>query len=98
MEHVKSVVSHSFEQKTSRILETGTLSKEAGVFSAMALNRFIEAQGALELSLKILAEADRSTEARLQACAETLHELGHVFRYQGSFKRSEEALRHSLEI
>jgi len=96
LEHVKAVVFHTSELDGASTLETAILSREAGVFSAMALNRFNEAQCSLELSLKILEGIDRASAARTRALATTLHELGRVFRYQGKFRKSEEALRRAL--
>eukprot|EP00588_Corethron_pennatum_P012599 CAMPEP_0194276572 /NCGR_PEP_ID=MMETSP0169-20130528/9126_1 /TAXON_ID=218684 /ORGANISM="Corethron pennatum, Strain L29A3" /LENGTH=1199 /DNA_ID=CAMNT_0039020315 /DNA_START=42 /DNA_END=3641 /DNA_ORIENTATION=+ len=96
LEHVKAVVFHTSELNGASTLETAILSREAGVFSAMALNRFNEAQCSLELSLKILEGIDRASAARTRALATTLHELGRVFRYQGKFRKSEEALRRAL--
>jgi tetratricopeptide (TPR) repeat protein len=94
LEHVKAVVMHP---KVASI-ETATLSREAGVFSAMALNRFEEAQFSLEQSLRILDGVGKAEAVHLQARAAALHELGRVFRYEGNFKKSEEALRKALEI
>lgn len=98
LEHVKSVTIHSCEQKTSMLVETATLSKEVGILATMALNRFVEAESALELSLKILSQAERSTPSHLKVQAETLYELGRVLRYRGNFEKSEEKLRESLLI
>jgi tetratricopeptide (TPR) repeat protein len=94
LEHVKAVVVHT---KIASV-ETATLSREAGVFSAMALNRFEEAQFSLEHSLRILDGVGKTESVHLQARAAALHELGRVFRYEGNFKKSEEALRKALEI
>jgi len=97
LEHVKAVVDHSVEQE-KWALETAIMSKEAGVFSAMALNRFEQAQSALEESLLILDHIGITNPAHLQARAAALYELGRVFRYEGNFGKSEEALRKALEI
>jgi tetratricopeptide (TPR) repeat protein len=94
LEHVKAVVMHT---KIASV-ETATLSREAGVFSAMALNRFEEAQFSLEQSLRILDGIGKRETLHFQARAAALHELGRVFRYEGNFKKSEEALRKALEI
>lgn len=102
LEHLKAVVSHSVDYqppKPSIVLTTGRLSKEAGVFSAMALNAFMEAQASLDLSLKILQNTNDSSKPSFQrARAESLHELGRVLRYQGNYSGSEKALRQSLGI
>ena len=97
LEHVKAVVGHSIEQQ-QWALETAILSKEAGVFSAMALNRFEQAQSALEESLLILDGLDKKNPSHLQARAAALYELGRVFRYEGNFGKSENALGKALEI
>ena len=78
----------------------GRLSKEAGVLSAMALNAFLEAESSLEVSLSLL---DTNYDGRIpshfqKARAEVLHELGRVFRYQGSYSKSEKYLSKSLRI
>ena len=96
LEHVKAIASHAFEQGSALRLETGVLCKEAGVLSAMALNRFKEAEYSLNLSLKILAGADRGISGCAHASA--LHELGRVYRYQGNLCESERALREALRI
>jgi tetratricopeptide (TPR) repeat protein len=102
LEHLKAVVSHSVDYQPSKpsiVLTTGRLSKEAGVFSAMALNAFMEAQASLDLSLKILQNTNDSSKPSFQrARAESLHELGRVLRYQGNYSGSEKALRQSLDI
>ena len=97
LEHVKAVLIHSIEQECWA-LETAILSKEAGVFSAMALNRFEQAQEALEMSLLILDHMDKANPSNLQVRADTLYELGRVLRYEGNFGKSEEMLCTSLEI
>jgi tetratricopeptide (TPR) repeat protein len=94
LEHVKAVVVHT----TIASVETATLSREAGVFSAMALNRFEEAQFSLEHSLRILDGVGKTETVHFRARAAALHELGRVLRYEGNFKKSEEALRKALEI
>lgn len=96
LEHVKAVVSHSVEQKQWS-LQAAVLSSEAGVFSAMALNRFEQAQAALEESLLILdGIGDAVLTMRIRATS--LYELGRVFRYEGNLVKSEEALKKSLDI
>lgn len=101
LEHVKYVVSHCPESNFNTVytLKAAHLSKEAGVFSAMALNAFIEAQASLDLSLKLLESAKKIKAQQFQkAKAETLHELGRVLRYQGSYDDSERSLLDSLSI
>ena len=97
LEHVKTIVKHAAENGMSTI-ETAVLSREAGVFSAMALNRFEEAQSSLELSLKILDDAKDRKHEVMRARAAALHELGRVFRYQGQLQKSEDKLQDALEI
>ena len=101
LEHAKAVISRSvgMQSSTTTTLKIGRLSVECGVFSAMSLNAFIEAQASLELALKILDQSMDNARARnaLQKTrAEALHELGKVFRYQGNYSRSEQALMESL--
>ena len=101
LEHAKSVVNHSLEYSldASYVLKTAELSKEAGVFSAMALNAFIEAQVSLDISLKLLESARGNKKYQfMKAKAETLHELGRVLRYQASYDDAEKSLRASLKI
>eukprot|EP00978_Attheya_sp_CCMP212_P029809 scaffold107192_cov61-Attheya_sp.AAC.1 len=106
LEHVKYLVGHVSEQRniSGLELEASILSKEAGVFSAMALNNFVEAQSSLEVALKILDSSSTQKRSRgvdqsnRKVRAEALHELGRVFRYQGSLEKSEDALRKALEI
>jgi tetratricopeptide (TPR) repeat protein len=84
---------------TLYILKAALLSMEAGVFSAMALNAFVEAQNSLHLALSLLGKVKvgrNSPSPRLKA--EVLHELGRVYRYQGSYTESERSLLESLEI
>ena len=100
LEHVKTVVLHTVDQHAWS-LDTAALSREAGVFSAMALNRFEEAQVSLEQSLKILdglEQGNHSSTDLLAARAATLHQYGRVLRYEGSFSKAEEALKGALEI
>jgi tetratricopeptide (TPR) repeat protein len=94
LEHVKAIVMHT---KVASV-ETAIMSREAGVFSAMALNRFEEAQFSLEQSLRILDGVGKKESGHFRARAAALHELGRVFRYEGNFKKSEEALSKALEI
>jgi len=104
VEHVKSLVSHVAERDQDvcgTAYKAGVLSKEAGIFAAMALNAFLEAQASLELALKIfdmVACAKESERSIMQARADALHELGRVFRYQGSFEESEKSLLAALCI
>jgi len=100
LEHVKTVVVHTVDQHAWS-LDTAALSRETGVFSAMALNRFEEAQVSLEQSLKILdglEQGNHSSTDLLAARAATLHQYGRVLRYEGSFSKAEEALKGALEI
>ena len=101
LDHVKCVVAHAleFELDAIYILKAAQLSMEAGVFSAMAVNAFVEALSSLHLSLSLLEKAKlgrNSSSQRLKA--EVLHELGRVYRYQGSYNESERSLLESLEI
>jgi len=98
LEHVTTVVSHTSEQSGAATLDCAILSREAGVFSAMALNRFEEAQFSLEQSLKMLDGTNQASKEHKQARGAALYELGRVFRYLGDFRRSEDALVRSREI
>ena len=107
VEHLKSLISHVADKRRGICpmigLRAGSLSKEAGVFSAMALNGFPEAQSSLKLALKIfesssLRQSKVDNSKLLKLKAETLHELGRVLRYQGNFKESEETLLEALSV
>lgn len=102
LDHVKCVVSHALEYELDAIyiLKAARLSMEAGVFSAMALNAFVEAQYSLHLALSLLEKAKfgRNNLSSKRLKAEVLHELGRVYRYQGSYNESERSLLESLEI
>jgi tetratricopeptide (TPR) repeat protein len=100
LDHVKAVVSHAVEFPGLLTLESASLSREAGIFSAMALNRFEEAQCSLEQALAILnSQPTRLNERRVQTCqAACLHELGKVYRYQGSEAKAGEALNQALSL
>lgn len=101
LEHVKSVVSHTqyCSLDSNELLKAGRLSTEAGVFSAMALNAFIESQQSFELSIGILANAKQHETPRFQkARAEALRELGRVFRYQGKYMESQQSLTDALTV
>ena len=102
LDHVKSVVSHAgscgFDFKEDR-LRAGRLSIEAGVYSAMALNAFIDAQQSFELAILLFESSEDYHKPALQkAHAEALHELGRVFRYQGNYDESEKSLTMALNI
>mmetsp|Transcript_10113 Transcript_10113/g.24541 ORF Transcript_10113/g.24541 Transcript_10113/m.24541 type:complete len:1333 (+) Transcript_10113:157-4155(+) len=102
LDHVKSVVSHAgscdFDFNEDR-LRAGRLSIEAGVYSAMALNAFIDAQQSLELAILLFeGSEDYHKPAMQKAHAEALHELGRVFRYQGNYDESEKSLTKALRI
>jgi tetratricopeptide (TPR) repeat protein len=98
LEHIKAVVLHSIDQRCELRPETAILSREAGVFIAMTLNDFGEAQLSLEQSLKILNVIGKINPTYSKAHAAALHELGRVFRYKGQFQKSEESLQRALEI
>ena len=99
LEHVKSIVLHSIERGHALVaLDTAILSRQAGVFSAMVLNRFTEAQVSFEHSLAILKGAEQCNPETEKAKAAAYHELGRVFRYQAQFRHSEESLREALNI
>eukprot|EP00986_Skeletonema_menzelii_P016585 scaffold15100_cov130-Skeletonema_menzelii.AAC.2 len=101
LDHVKCVVAHAleFELDAIYILKAAQLSLEAGVFSAMAVNAFVEALTSLHLSLSLLEKAKLGRNSSFQRLkAEVLHELGRVYRYQGSYNESERSLLESLEI
>ncbi len=102
LDHVKSVVSHAgscgFDFKEDR-LRAGRLSIEAGVYSAMAMNAFIDAQQSFELAISLFESSKDCQKQALQtARAEALHELGRVFRYQGKYDESEESLTEALKL
>jgi tetratricopeptide (TPR) repeat protein len=105
LEHVKTLVTHAIKHNIYRV-EIAVLAQEAGVFSAMALNRFEEAQNAIEQSLRILDDMPKHSASRSSAdCLDqdeargaALHELGRVFRYEGKFPQAEQALSEALEI
>ena len=115
LEHVKSVVHHIIEILTSKsthcnstflkcrqqlLFHTAMLSKEAGIFSAMVLNRFKESQIYLEHALDILLYINDEEIIAFadQMRAECFHELGRVFRYQGSWDKSEKSLLSALKL
>lgn len=113
LEHVKEVVRHIFDgckrqmieggnsiEFNSKVLvDTANLSRDAGVFSAMVLNRFKEAQESLQLSLQIIecCNSERAVDAAT-ARSSTYHELGRVYRYEGLFQESQKALESALDI
>lgn len=98
LEHLKAVVTYSLLYSDGLQLDCAILSREAGVFSAMALNRFDEAKDSLDQSLRILDMIDNGSKSHCRARAAVLYELGRVLRYQGSFRNSEEALSKALAI
>ena len=102
LDHVKSVVSHIGPcdcRCKEDILMAGRLSTEAGVYSAMALNAFLDSQQSFELSISIFDHSrDRNKPLIQTARAEALHELGRVFRYQGKYDESEQSLTEALQI
>ena len=105
VEHIKSLVSHVAQHERDICpyigLRAGSLSMETGVFSAMALNGFIEAQASLELALKIFKKSALKRDKKeniLEVEAEALHELGRVLRYQGHFAESQEHLLKALSV
>jgi len=98
LDHAKAVVRHSADYSDTLSLEAAILSREAGVFSAMALNQFQEAQASLEESLEMLNRVQAGKISIQRARSAALHELGRVLRYQGQFRQSEEALQEALAI
>lgn len=101
LEHVKCAVSHALEIEldTVNILKAAQMSMEAGVFSAMALNAFVEAQNSLHIALSLLEKAETKRNCPSQRLkAKVLHELGPIYRYQGRYTESERSLQQSLEI
>jgi tetratricopeptide (TPR) repeat protein len=101
LEHVKSVVSHSRDGGFGPMytLKIGQLSTEAGVFSAMALNAFPEAQASIELALKLLGNSKEANKPPFRkARGVALHELGRILRYQGTYEDAERSLLNSLAI
>jgi tetratricopeptide (TPR) repeat protein len=101
LEHVKSVMLHSIDVGFGAryTLKAGRLSMEAGVYSAMALNAFLEAQASFEISLKLLETSKMASSSSFRkARGEALHQLGRVFRYQGKYEAAEESLNAALSI
>ncbi|GKZ00196.1 hypothetical protein MPSEU_000972600 [Mayamaea pseudoterrestris] len=98
LNHVKAVVAHASTLPGLMTLEAAALSREAGMYSAMALNRFEEAQHSLEVALNILnAGTGQRKEVQVSRAA-CLHELGKVFRYHGSEAKAGDALHQALEL
>ena len=102
LEHIKSVVSHCMVHTldTAHTMHAAHLSKDTAIFSAMALNAFSDAKVALDYSLrlyesKMLVKTSRELQ---KAKAETLLELGRIFRYQGMYLDSKESLNEALII
>ena len=101
LEHVKVVAAHSrtchFDAKYT--LKVSALAKGAGVFSAMVLNAFVEANVSLNVSLTLLENSDFANTVHFQkARAETLYELSKVHRYQGQYDDAHKCLLSSLEL
>jgi tetratricopeptide (TPR) repeat protein len=97
LDHVKAVIRHSIEKELWQV-DIASMSKEVGVFSAMALNRFEEAQSSLDQSLTILDHVDSKDRDLLYTRASALHEIGRVFRYVGNYQRAEDSLAKALKI
>ena len=101
LEHVKSVAIYCTEAGFGAryTLNAGRLSMAAGVYSAMALNAFLEAQASFEIALKLLESSKwvQSPSFR-KARGEALHQLGRVFRYQGKYEEAEKSLCAALSI
>lgn len=101
LEHVKAVVTHSLDHglDSTYLFKAARLSTQVAMFSAMALNAFIEAQASLELAIKLLDSSSKSNIPTFQkARAQALHELGRVFRYEGKYSDSEQSLLSSLRL
>ncbi|KAG7360875.1 tetratricopeptide repeat family protein [Nitzschia inconspicua] len=102
LEHVKAVVTHCqlYKLDCRDILKAGRLSTEAGLFTAMSLNAFIDAQQSFELALSLYDSASNACDspAFQKARAEALHELGRVFRYQEKYAESQRSLQDALQI
>ena len=102
LEHVKSAVSHCVDclnLDTTHTMQAAHLSRETAVLTAMSLNAFSDAKAALDLSLKLYENAKLSKPANFYiARAETLYELGRVFRYQGMYEDSKASLEEALCI
>lgn len=103
VEHVKSLVSHYKDNGDTKsayyTLRVARLSIDAGVYSAMALNAFVEAQASLELALSLLTQSPNSKLYSFRkAQAQALHELGKIHRYRGDYGDSEQSLRGALEV
>mmetsp|Transcript_5933 Transcript_5933/g.9348 ORF Transcript_5933/g.9348 Transcript_5933/m.9348 type:complete len:1203 (+) Transcript_5933:87-3695(+) len=101
LEHAKAVNFYVlfYNLSDTYLLKTAWLSTQVGMFSAMALNAFIEAQTSLELSIKLLDTSSKAKNPTFKRSrAQALHELGRVFRYQGKYSESEESLLNALQI
>lgn len=101
LEHLKSVVSHanSCGFQSAELLVSSRLSTEAGIFSTMALNAFIDAQQSFNLSIALLDNApEKQKPVYRRARAEALVELGRVYRYQGKYIESEQSLQVALSV
>jgi tetratricopeptide (TPR) repeat protein len=98
LDHIKSVIAHSFSSSNCFHVDLANLAREAGIFSAMALNRFEEAKEILQISLDILNLIEVGSKHHTISLAATHFEMGKVLRYQGSFQKSEESLQISLEL
>ncbi|KAL3905137.1 MAG: hypothetical protein SGILL_009799 [Bacillariaceae sp.] len=102
--HATAVVNHAQSRLShlscKDILKAGRLSTNAGVFSAMSLNAFMDAQHSFELAILLFDNTTSSCNHPMfqKARAEALHELGRVFRYQGSYVESQRSLEKSLAI
>ena len=101
LEHVKSAVSHCVDCNldTNSTMQAARLSRETAVLTAMSLNAFSDAKAALDLSLKLYNNARLYKSVDFQvARAETLYELGRIFRYQGMYEDSKASLAEALSI
>ena len=98
IEHIKTVGRFCAEYKTARA-ECSVLLTEAAMYTSMALSGFDEAQRLLELALHMQEEmhGPHETTARIMY-ANTLCELGKVFRYRGNLDLAEETLQKALTI
>ncbi|CAB9501885.1 NB-ARC domain [Seminavis robusta] len=112
VEHVKALVIHCSNNNnesqdmicTNILLQAGLLSKQAGVFSAMAMNGFKEAEASFRLAIQMYdrlqgkQQSSKGDTVIMKAKAESFCELGKALRYQGNFGAAEETLLHALEI
>jgi hypothetical protein len=98
LEHLKTVVSYCVDcpLNPKHMIQAAQLSKDSAVFSAFTLNAFADAKISLDLSLNLYGIAKCHDLQKKRA--ETLLELGRIFRYQALYDDSKASLSESLEL